>query len=333
MNPASTPASSLGPGNVGVRVVVRRVVRGSTAPSGRPLLTDVLGVLESWGETTLTVRTEDGEAVVIHRADLVAGKPVPPRPSVRHRVTVEDAEQRALDVWPPIEVERLGDWLLRAAGGFSRRANSALVLGSAERPWEDAVTEVERFYRDRGQRPLVQTLAGSDVAERLSAAGWQPASDLVHFQLAGLAGARRSCRELLPGDVDVDLRSDLTEIWLADDSRALTYRGPATAVLCGPQHVTFASVRDRSGVVVAKGRAALSARSDVWVGVTDLWVAPDHRREGLASVILDALLGWAAEHGASTVFLHVTDRNHEGAGLYERLGFATHHTNRYVGAP
>ena len=56
-----SPASTLGPESVGLRVVVRRVVRWSRAPSGRPLLTDVLGVLEDWGESTLTVRTEDGE--------------------------------------------------------------------------------------------------------------------------------------------------------------------------------------------------------------------------------------------------------------------------------
>ena len=53
--PESTPASTLGPHSVGERVVVRHVLRGRTAPSGRPLLTDVLGVLEEWGASTLTV--------------------------------------------------------------------------------------------------------------------------------------------------------------------------------------------------------------------------------------------------------------------------------------
>jgi len=328
-----TPASSLGPDSVGLRVVVRRVVRGHTAPSGRPLLTDVLGVLEDWGETTISVRTESGDVVVIDRSDLVAGKPVPPRPSVRHRVSVVDAERRAVDVWPPIVTERMGDWVLRAADGFSRRANSALVVGSADQPWDEAVTQVEQFYRDRGQQPLVQTLADSEPAEALTAAGWEPASDLVHFLLAGVAVARRACHELLHGGVEVDVRSELTESWLADDDRALAHLDAATAVLCGPEKVAFASVGDKSGAVVAKGRAALSERTDVWAGVTDLWVDAQHRRQGLGSAVLDSLLGWAAEHGAGTAFLHVTDRNHEGAGLYERLGFATHHTNRYLAAP
>ena len=43
-------------------------------------MTDVLGVMESWGEGVTTIRTRDGELVVIEVADIVSGKPVPPPP-------------------------------------------------------------------------------------------------------------------------------------------------------------------------------------------------------------------------------------------------------------
>jgi hypothetical protein len=48
-------------------------------------MTDVLGVMEDWSDTATVVRTEDGQAVVIALADVVAGKPVPPRPNPRRR--------------------------------------------------------------------------------------------------------------------------------------------------------------------------------------------------------------------------------------------------------
>lgn len=70
----------------GQRVVVRRVLPGRTGPSGGPAMTDVLGVLEVDDGTTIAVRRENGELVSFPRADLVTGKPVPPRPSVRLRV-------------------------------------------------------------------------------------------------------------------------------------------------------------------------------------------------------------------------------------------------------
>ncbi len=131
--------SSLGPSCLGLRVVVRRVLPGERGATGGPAMTDLLGVLEEWGESTLTVRREDGTRVVVDRADVVAGKAVPPRPPVRLRVPVAVAESRALASWPAVEVDRVGDWVLRASSGFSARANSALLLGEPGVPWDDAV--------------------------------------------------------------------------------------------------------------------------------------------------------------------------------------------------
>jgi len=47
-------------------------------------MTDVLGTCESWGEAVVTLRREDGTLVEVATADIVSGKPVPPRPG-RHR--------------------------------------------------------------------------------------------------------------------------------------------------------------------------------------------------------------------------------------------------------
>jgi hypothetical protein len=46
-------------------------------------MTDVLGTCEAWADGQVSVRTEAGELVVIPTADVVAGKPVPPRPPRR----------------------------------------------------------------------------------------------------------------------------------------------------------------------------------------------------------------------------------------------------------
>jgi ribosomal protein S18 acetylase RimI-like enzyme len=64
-----------------------------------------------------------------------------------------------------------------------------------------------------------------------------------------------------------------------------------------------------------------------------VWVAPDVRRQGLAATVLDALFGWAAEAGASTVHLQVRLDNHDARRLYDRVGFAEHHSYRYLRPP
>ena len=328
--------SGLGPHCVGVRVVVRRVLPGERGPSGGPALTDVLGVMESWDESSTTVVREDGSRVTIDRATIVAGKPVPPRPSRHGRVDAEAAARRANGSWPAVETARIGDWVLRASGGFSARANSVLLAGDPGRSWADALAEVSAFYAARGLPAWAQVTVGSDEQVRLQERhGWllaRPGEADSELHVAGVARAARACGTLRPaGSPDVVVHERLTDGWLATDDRAREHGEDARAVLEGPGNVGFATVTE-GGAVVARGRVALPAGDD-WAGITDVWVSPAHRRARLGVVVLHALLGWAAERGALTAYLQVRADNPAALALYARLGFERHHAYRYLRAP
>lgn len=334
----STPPG-LGPHVLGQRVVVRRIVPGETGPSGGPAFIDVLGVLETWADGVATVRKEDGEVVAITIADVVSGKPVPPRPSARLRVSAAVAERRALASWPARETERLGDWVLRAADGFSSRANSVLAVGDPGLPLDAALTRVVDFYGARGLSPLAQVVVDSDEHRGLESAGWvgaRPGEDDTLFQLASVSAVRRSVRRALPPVVpSATVSSHVDADWLADDERALSHGQAAVAVLAGPAEVGFATVRATGGdEVVAKGRVARGAADEPgdedWAGITNVWVSPDHRRQGLGTVVMSVLLDWAAERGATTAYLQVRGDNPAAIAAYEKLGFTTHHAYRYL---
>jgi N-acetylglutamate synthase len=64
-------------------------------------------------------------------------------------VTIGDLEAVAAKGWRAPEETRLGGWLLRAARGFTGRANSALAAGDPGMPLTEAVTEVCRWYAAR----------------------------------------------------------------------------------------------------------------------------------------------------------------------------------------
>ncbi len=324
---------------MGQRVVVRRVLRGETGPTGGPAFTDVLGVMESWSGGETAVRTEAGDLVTITVADIVSGKPVPPRPSVRMRVPVEVAERRALASWPAHETEPLGEWLLRASGGYSARANSVLADGDPGVPFASAVERVASFYAERGLPPWAQVVVGSDVHAAFESAGWvlaRPGEADSQFQLASVSSALRVVRRSLPRVVPpVTLSARADAAWLADDERSLSYGTAALDVLEGPADVGFAAINaPGTDEVVAKGRVArgngVVPGDDDWVGITNVWVSPDHRRLGLAKVVMGALLEWAAERGATSAYLQVRGDNPAALAAYGRLGFQTHHAYRYL---
>jgi len=295
----------LGPHVVGQRVVVRRVLRGEFGPSGGPAMTDVLGVCTTWGPDSCVVESDAGP-VTIALADIVSGKPVPPRPSVRHRVSPRDAQLHGASMWAGVETRELGDWMLRSAPGVeARRANSVLAMGEPDRPWAEAVAAVLAFYRQR-QRPALACVEAESAVERaLTAEGWvphRPGASNTLFQIASLATARRALRGRLAPDLPEP------DVEPAEPGRRATLR-----------------IGDR-----ARAQGAIEAD---WLGIHALEVEPAHRRQGLALALLDGLLEWGAEHGATTAYLQVYADNAPALSLYESLGFATHHAYRYLAAP
>jgi N-acetylglutamate synthase len=323
----------LGPHCVGQRVVVRRVLPGQTGPSGGPAMTDLLGVLESWRPPVAAVRSEDGALTEIALADIVSGKPVPPRPPTRMRVSAEQACLLANASWPAVHTEPLGDWLLRASGGFSARANSVMAVDDPGVPFADAVDRVLAFYARHGLPAWAQVVVGSATAGDFEDAGWphaRPGEADSHFQLASVAQAARAVRLLLPAEAPpASVGTTATVAWLANDERALAHPDDAVAVLEGPDDVAFVTLTEGDRAV-AKGRVSVDRD---WAGITDVWVSPDRRRRGLGVVVLAELLERAAERGAVTAYLQVRGDNAGGLSLYDRLGFRTHHTYRYLAAP
>src|SRR5215207_3433909 len=142
---------------VGHKVVVRRVVGGD----GRSF-SDVVGVLVEAGASMLVVRRRDGSLVEMARAEVAVAKPVPAAP--RDVLALEDVARLG---W-------LGRWLLRAAEGWTGRANAVLPLGDPGLPLDAALAEVTGWYAERGlpARFCLPTPARELLAAALAARGW-----------------------------------------------------------------------------------------------------------------------------------------------------------------
>ncbi len=290
--------------------MVRRVLTGETGPTGGPAMTDQLGTCVSWADGECVVRPDggpdDGAADVrIRIADIVSGKPVPPRPSTRHRVSPQDAQLRALALWPDLATRPLGDWLLRSSDtSTARRANSVLAMAPSGVAGD--YEQVVAFYEARGKRPIAAVLPDSAEDDLFRSHGWVLEShdeDTV-FELTGVAQARRSLREVLLSGVDVTLEGD--------------------------DHLVTARASTSDGRVLASGVAAYD---DDWVGFRGIEVDPDERGRGLGVLVMAELLDWGAERGATTAYLQVLGDNTRAFALYDGLGFVPHHRYRYLAAP
>ncbi|MEU7643237.1 GNAT family N-acetyltransferase [Streptomyces huasconensis] len=309
------------PADVGKRVSVRRLSETSS-PGGK--YTDTVGVLTSWTDGVVLITRRDGASVRIPERSLVAGKVVPSAPARRRGPAASYAELARVTAraWRPVESERLGDWELRAASGFTRRANSVLPLGDPGRPLDEALTYVRQWYAARHLPPYVQTATGAEgtqelLCAELEARGWERevSAELHIGALAPVADA----------DVDVsrvDLSRSCDQAWLRRYGRAGELAPHVAKVLASGPSVWFASVPGSGDSTAAIGRCVVDGR---WAGFMAVEVDPEHRRQGLATAVMTALARQALSDGASAAWLQVEDGNDGARSLYGRMGFAAHH--------
>ncbi|WP_205018661.1 GNAT family N-acetyltransferase [Streptomyces sp. HB132] len=314
----------LTPADVGKRVSVRRVV-GSPAEGAR--FTDTVGVLTSWDDGVLSVTTRSGEGVRIAESSLVAGKAVPPAPARRRGPAASFAELALVTAraWQPVESELLGEWRLRAAGGFTRRANSVLPLGDPGLPLGEALGRVRHWYAERGLPARVQTATGAEgTQERLCAGleehGWRREVS-AEVRIAALAPV---------GDLDPDVSvvrtgRETDDAWLSRYQRSADPGPHVLKVLASGPSVWFASVPGDgpAGTPAAIGRCVVDGR---WAGFMAVEVGPEYRRRGLATAVMTALARRALEEGASAAWLQVEADNEGARALYDGMGFTTHHS-------
>ncbi|MEV4463201.1 GNAT family N-acetyltransferase [Micromonospora echinofusca] len=306
--------------DVGHRIVVRRIVG---IREGRPLFSDALGELVELSETHLTLATKQGRLRVpvaeVHRA-----KRVPParRPTA---AAVVELELAADEAWPAAVRGRLGDWRLRAADGWTGRANSALPVGDPDRPLPAALDAVERWYADLGQPPMVNTPLplAAPVGAELDARGWVGRPPVL-VQTVPLAGLPPAAPEHA-GAPPVALATAPSDDWLTVAAgRKGGLPDAARHVLTAVDQVRFAHVYV-DGALLAIGRGTVTGPGR-WLGLSLIEVLPEARRQGLAGRIIRALVDWGVAAGASRAFLQVEQRNTPAVALYRSLGFTTHHT-------
>lgn len=248
-------------------------------------------------------------------------------------IPIPDLDRAAAAGWRAPEEIPLGSWLLRAADGFTGRANSALAIGDPGLPLAAAIGEVREWYQARGLPAMVAVSFPlgqphrSGIDRFLGEQGW-----LIRSGTATVMTAAPGAIARLPTSaaVQVDVAAEPDDGWLA----LYRYRGQqpppiSRRLLMSAPWQAFASVRAAGGVQ-AIGRLAAAGE---WAGFTAFEVDPARRRRGLASAIIGALAGLARDRGISGLYLQVENGNAAARSLYARAGFADHHGYHYRMAP
>ena len=357
-DPAGPPPARLPPARLptdaypGDRVVVRYRLGGAApadwrhspnpapASAAAPTMSDVTGFLveradpntESLSSDLLIER--DGTVESIPRESIVSIRLLSAQP-VRNSA-IRDLEHAAALAWPGVESTWIDGWLARAGAGFSRRANSAVPLDRSARADAPTLRTIASWYAER-DLPVLLALPERLIAART--VGGEPASPTVHIltrDLDDFSAATDDFQnpgtELGPtGELAVELAPTPSAQWSQSYSRGDDTDLVAAVVGSAQGQVTFASVVDESGSLIATGRAAVTSSPSgvAWLGITALWTDPSHPRRPIADAVLARRMIWGTTHDAQSAYVQVEADNAVAGRWYRRRGFALHHTSHY----
>lgn len=292
---------------------------------GRPLFSDAVGVLDRVGERWL-VHTRRGPVLV----DPVAIRAVREIPEARPRraplAAIAEVERACARAWPPLVVEPLGDWLLRAASGFTARANTALVIGDPGVPVPAALDRVVAFAQRHDIPPRASVPQGTPWEAALERAGWGPFGTPDGGRSGGSVSVQVAPLDALRGTTTAAGVTVATEPvpewwWLVVGT---TKPSDAQRAVLAAGEVGYGLARAGDAVVGAVRATVVGG----WLHLARLAVVPQHRRAGIGSALILGAARWAAERGAERATVQLLPGNTAAQRIYAGLSFTEHHRYR-----
>ena len=234
-------------------------------------------------------------------------------------------EEAALNAWPAPRQMIYDGWLLRFAGGHSKRVNSVNPLYVSMLPLEEKIHTCEAIYASQGLPCLFRVnefITTPALEQALREAGYSP------FDPTYVLGRDLALRDDLGSDVTVLTMP--TEDWFR--MRAKFMRVPAPDRLAH-EAILFSIVPEMvlmglfvGGKPVACGMGVVEGSL---MGFFSIYTASTWRRKGYGRLIMGALSDWGIERGATYGYLQVEGDNHPALAMYARLGFERIYTYVY----
>lgn len=226
-------------------------------------------------------------------------------------------ERAGLACWPGLDVLWDGSWVRRAAGGYTKRANSAQCFDPADDTDVAArVADARRWFEARALRPVFRLtpLTGPNLRAHLDAEGWQ-SIDLSHQMALELGDEHPDPRgDILPltDPAFLAAQRDLKHL---DDGEIAKLRAVLGAIAV-----------PAAGIVLrnAEGRAVSSALTAVSGGIAitgNVVTDAAERRQGFGAAMMRTVHAWAKSAGATIAALNVQADNAAGVALYQNLGY------------
>lgn len=240
-----------------------------------------------------------------------------------------ELERLTLATSPALREVWYDDWVLRASGTDTRRANSVTQFGPGTLSFAEKIDYCEHWYADAGQAAtfrLTSVFSPALLDTQLAARGYAviTPSQVMCADLAEdlpAQDAADQCEYIFERTPDEGI-ADLHRLKGSDAALVERDRVRQAQWTQPERHLAYME----GGEVRACGLVRVAG---TWAGIFNMRTAATHSGRGMAGALVRALLDWAWRQGARRAFLQVEQANAAAVRLYRRSGFAPHYDYHY----
>jgi GNAT superfamily N-acetyltransferase len=213
-----------------------------------------------------------------------------------------------------------GQWLFRASGKYTMRANSVLPqgappFGKPEKEIDEAIKDVITFYSERDLEPIFHLPLPlyEELFNYLIAHGWR---EKLRAQVQVI--------DIPVSEIDSDL---VLEVSATCNSEWLLVQGDEKLLDIMDKTQALYYILKKQDTAVAVLRAGIS---DDWAVISRLFVKPEYRGNKFSQELMHLVFRDLRSAGITKAALQVDLSNEAAMALYKGLGFRKHHEYSYV---
>ena len=282
---------------------------------------DIVGILES----PSTLRHKDGREITFSQNEIAIYREIIPIPLRAGKgaplsMRIIELEKLLNSTWSATEQIMHGQWLLRASGKYTMRANSVLPqgappFGEPDKNIDEAIKDVLIFYAVRDLEPIFHLPLPlyEELANYLLAHGWKEKLR-AQVQVIDISASE------IHSDLVLEVSTTCNSEWLSvqGDEKLLNLMDKTSARYY---------ILKKNNNPVAVLRAGIR---DDWAVISRLFVKPEYRGLKLSQELM--LLAFEDLHsaGITKAALQVDVSNEPAIALYKSIGFRKHHEYSYV---
>ena len=223
-----------------------------------------------------------------------------------------------MNAWPSLHTVLYDGWVLRFAKGVTRRANSINPIYESTISIENKIRHCEDVYLN----------SNLPVIYKLTSTVFPPNLDMLLDKEGYLKDAETSVQvktikgEIFKSNKSIKISEQFKADWLL---RFIEFNSYDINKKDGFESILKHIIQKKCFLdVVADNKyigCGLGVLEDKFIGLFDIVVKPEFRKQGYGKLIVESLLDWGKTNGAETAYLQVMLNSPNAINLYKKIGF------------